>query len=250
MTTYNKIFFWTIFTLFSSSSISQEWTYERLKTYFTNNKLTSIEGFFELDDDRKYLIGILKSGSEYKIFYIAGTSEGWSEGDLRGHIEFANNQYKVKWDGSIKPGALPLYQLSLVVTTNGFNLLWPNDKPDSFKKIKLVESEFVIKKYNTRKVIKMIESPSGVFEISSLINGVLKIPLILDTGASEVSISADVALTLFKAKSIDDKDWLEGKYYRFADGSIAKSERFIIRSLKIGDTEIKDVEASIVLVKT
>jgi aspartyl protease family protein len=77
------------------------------------------------------------------------------------------------------------------------------------------------------------------------LNDVLKIDFIFDSGASDVSISPDVASTLLKAGTIKESDWLQGAYYKFADGSIAKSKRFKIKSLKIGDRVIKNVPCSI-----
>ena len=77
------------------------------------------------------------------------------------------------------------------------------------------------------------------------INNVLKIQFIMDTGASEVSISPDVAIVLIKTGTIEDLDWLPSQTYRFADGSTAKSSRFKIKSLKIGEFTLKNVTASI-----
>lgn len=85
----------------------------------------------------------------------------------------------------------------------------------------------------------------GVFEVPVVLNGVLAIRLILDSGAADVSISPDIALTLYKAKTITEEEMLPGQYYRFADGSTVKSYRFRLRSLKIGDMELHDVACSI-----
>lgn len=60
-----------------------------------------------------------------------------------------------------------------------------------------------------------------------------------------MSISPDVALTLIKTGTISKSDWLESKSYIFADGSIAKSSRFKLKSFKIGDREIKNVSVVI-----
>jgi hypothetical protein len=57
---------------------------------------------------------------------------------------------------------------------------------------------------------------------------------VLDTGASEVNIPADVALTLYRAGTIRDTDFLPGRTYRLADGSLENNARFVLRHLKIG----------------
>ena len=85
----------------------------------------------------------------------------------------------------------------------------------------------------------------GVFEVPVIVNDVLKINFIIDSGASDVSISPDVALTLLKAGTISQAEWLPGAHYAFADGSSAKSERFKIRSLRIGGRILHDVTCSI-----
>lgn len=92
--------------------------------------------------------------------------------------------------------------------------------------------------------IKLINT-GGVYEVPVVLNGVLAINVILDSGASDVSISPDVALTLLRTKTITDEDWLPGAYYQFADGSRAKSMRFKMKSVKIGNTELTDVTCSV-----
>ncbi|NLN38723.1 MAG: hypothetical protein GX155_03920 [Smithella sp.] len=92
--------------------------------------------------------------------------------------------------------------------------------------------------------VKLIKR-GGVYEVPVVLNNVLYLYLILDSGAADVSISPDVALTLIKTKTIRKQDWLKGAHYKFADGSTAKSERFNLRSLKIGNMELKNVTCSI-----
>lgn len=90
-----------------------------------------------------------------------------------------------------------------------------------------------------------LKKSGGVYEIPVELNGVLKISFIFDSGASDVSISPDVALTLMRTGTIDDDDWMEGEYYRFADGTYAKSMRFKLKSVNVGGIIIKDVTCSI-----
>jgi hypothetical protein len=85
----------------------------------------------------------------------------------------------------------------------------------------------------------------GVYALPVEINGVLRLNFILDTGASEVHIPADVVLTLVRTGTIKDTDFLPGKTYVLADGSELKSPRFTIRSLKIGSHQISDVPAGV-----
>jgi len=85
----------------------------------------------------------------------------------------------------------------------------------------------------------------GVYEVPVEINDVLKINVILDSGAAEVSIAPEVALTLIRTGTIKKSDWLPGKTYAFADGSTALSYRFMIRRLKIGGYILSDVPTRI-----
>lgn len=94
-------------------------------------------------------------------------------------------------------------------------------------------------------IIRIEKNVNGLIEVPVILNDVLKIKFIFDSGASEVSLSPDVALTLMRTGSILDNDWLPSQTYRFADGSTAKSKRFIIRKLIIGNQILSNIEASI-----
>src|SRR2546427_11347393 len=85
----------------------------------------------------------------------------------------------------------------------------------------------------------------GVYEIPVEINGVISLNFVLDTGASDVNITTDVALTLYRTGTIRDTDFLPGQTYRLADGSTVNSSRFVLRSLKVGQRRITNVVASI-----
>ncbi|MCW5914916.1 MAG: retroviral-like aspartic protease family protein [Chitinophagaceae bacterium] len=101
------------------------------------------------------------------------------------------------------------------------------------------------KGYTTLKTEVKLKKSGGVYEVPVELNGVLKIDFIFDSGASDVSISPDVALTLIKTGTIKESDWLPGAYYKFADGTTAKSMRFKLKSVKIGDKVVYDVTCSI-----
>ena len=94
-------------------------------------------------------------------------------------------------------------------------------------------------------IIKMTKSQSGIFEVPVELNKVLKISFIFDSGASDVSISPDVALTLIRTGTITETDFIGSQVYSFADGSKATSEVFILKEIKIGGHIIKNVRASI-----
>jgi predicted aspartyl protease len=95
--------------------------------------------------------------------------------------------------------------------------------------------------YNEVKITK----EGGVYLIPAKINDVLLIPFVIDSGAADVSITPDVFFTLIKTHTIYKQDWLPGQKYQLADGSVAESNRFLIRTLQIGNRVLKNVTCSI-----
>ena len=90
-----------------------------------------------------------------------------------------------------------------------------------------------------------LNKEGGLYTIPVEINGVLTLQFILDSGAAEVLIPADVALTLIRAGTIQQSDFLPGRTYTLADGTTVQSPRFILRRLKIGTRLLTQVPASI-----
>ena len=93
-------------------------------------------------------------------------------------------------------------------------------------------------------IIKLKEH-EGVYKLPVRINNVITLDFILDLGASDVSLSKDVFLVLYKAGTIDETDFIGNENYQLADGSIIKSSIFNLKTLTIGEKQIKNVRASI-----
>ena len=85
----------------------------------------------------------------------------------------------------------------------------------------------------------------GTFKVPVLINGVIPLHFIVDSGAADVSIPADVVMTLARMGTITDSDFVGEQTYILADGSKVKSKTFRIRQLKVGDRVIENVLGSI-----
>jgi predicted aspartyl protease len=68
---------------------------------------------------------------------------------------------------------------------------------------------------------------------------------IVDSGAADVSIPADVVLTLIRTGTLAESDFLDSRTYRLADGSTVPSQRFLIRSLRVGDKVLENVTGSV-----
>ncbi len=91
-----------------------------------------------------------------------------------------------------------------------------------------------------------LQKHGGVYTLQVQINGVYTAPFILDSGATEVTIPADVVLALLRAGTISEDDFLPGKKYRLGDGSIVKGSRFNLRELEVGGFRVSNVPAVVV----
>src|SRR5262245_2598109 len=84
----------------------------------------------------------------------------------------------------------------------------------------------------------------GVYLAPVTIEGRLERPFIVDTGASDVQVSAEL-FELLHPRGASPPRFLPGGSYRLADGRVVSSRRFVIRSLRIGNYDFRDVSASI-----
>lgn len=84
-----------------------------------------------------------------------------------------------------------------------------------------------------------------LFEIPVRINGAITLNFIIDSGASDIQIPFDVFSTLVRANTIVPSDLIGERTYVLADGSKQKSEKFLIRELKIGNRILRNVSGSV-----
>ena len=91
----------------------------------------------------------------------------------------------------------------------------------------------------------LMKKDGGTYVVPVLINNAITLDFTVDSGASDVSIPADVVSTLIRAGTIKDSDFIGEKTYVLADGSRVKSHTFRIRSLKVGDRVLENVIGSI-----
>ncbi len=90
----------------------------------------------------------------------------------------------------------------------------------------------------------MVEA-NGIYKVPVVINGVLPLQFVLDSGASDVSLPEDVFSVLQRTGTITSVDFIGTGNYRLADGSIVQSDRFYIHELKVGIRVLQHVSASI-----
>jgi hypothetical protein len=85
----------------------------------------------------------------------------------------------------------------------------------------------------------------GTLQVPVVINGRISLNFTIDSGATDVSIPATVFSTLTRDGTVSAQDFLDKRLYRLADGSGEISQRFRIRSLRVGKLEVRDVIASV-----
>jgi hypothetical protein len=71
----------------------------------------------------------------------------------------------------------------------------------------------------------------GVYSVPVHLNGVLRLDLVLDTGAAYVMIPADLALTLKRTGTLSIAQEDSAQDFELADGSIVQQRRVVLCSL-------------------
>ena len=83
---------------------------------------------------------------------------------------------------------------------------------------------------------------NGVYTMPCEVNG-LRMKFIFDTGASKVSISSTEALFMLKNGYLDYDDFIGTSKTRIANGDIIDNYKVVLKTLKIGNTTLENVEA-------
>ena len=94
-------------------------------------------------------------------------------------------------------------------------------------------------------ILVPLQRKGGTFVVPVLINKRITLDFVVDSGAADVSIPADVVMTLIRTGTLQDADFIGTQTYRLADGSTAPSTTFRIRSLTANQVEIGNVKGSI-----
>jgi clan AA aspartic protease (TIGR02281 family) len=89
----------------------------------------------------------------------------------------------------------------------------------------------------------------GIYVVPVLINEAITLDFVVDSGAADVSIPADVVMTLMRTGTLRRTDFLGEKTYVLADGSKVPSQTFRIRSLKVGNKVLENVDGSVASVE-
>jgi predicted aspartyl protease len=95
----------------------------------------------------------------------------------------------------------------------------------------------------------LMQLEGGTYLVPVVINEALTLNFVVDSGAADVSIPADVVMTLMRTGTLKEADFLGEKTYVLADGSKVPSQTFRIRSLKVGNKTLENVNGSIASVQ-
>jgi clan AA aspartic protease (TIGR02281 family) len=101
---------------------------------------------------------------------------------------------------------------------------------------------------STRLAVRM-QKAGGTYVVPVLINNAISLNFVVDSGAADVSIPADVAMTLMRTGTLAKSDFIGHQTYVLADGRKMPSAIFRIRSLKVGDKVVENVRANVAPVK-
>jgi predicted aspartyl protease len=86
--------------------------------------------------------------------------------------------------------------------------------------------------------------PEGeLYLVPVRINNADTLDFVVDSGASDVLLPADVVLTLFRTHTLIERDFTGSETYQMADGTELKSDRFVLRELSLGNYMLTNVEA-------
>jgi clan AA aspartic protease (TIGR02281 family) len=86
----------------------------------------------------------------------------------------------------------------------------------------------------------------GSLQVPVAINGKASFNFTIDSGATDVCIPANIFYSLVNAGTVSQRDYLDKRVYKLADGTRQYAQRFRIRSLRVGSLEMSNVTASVV----
>jgi len=90
-----------------------------------------------------------------------------------------------------------------------------------------------------------IEKRGGTYRVPVRINETITLPFLLDTGAADLVIPADVALTLIRAGALASSDFIGKDRYRLANGSEEVSDVVVLHEVQVGEHVVRNVTATI-----
>jgi predicted aspartyl protease len=84
----------------------------------------------------------------------------------------------------------------------------------------------------------------SAYYVPVAVNGLPTMNFLLDTGASDVGLPAEIVSTLRHAGTLQPGDFVGDKSYTLADGRVVISPTFRIRELRVGEHVVRDALGS------
>jgi clan AA aspartic protease (TIGR02281 family) len=103
---------------------------------------------------------------------------------------------------------------------------------------------------DSRGQIVSLEPHDGAFVIPVVLNGIMAVKFIVDSGSADVSIPEDVASSLMKSGTMTGADLIGSKTYMLADGSLVPSKIYRLASLRIGEMVMPNVTVRVAAAKS
>ncbi|MFZ3350877.1 MAG: retroviral-like aspartic protease family protein [Xanthobacteraceae bacterium] len=94
-------------------------------------------------------------------------------------------------------------------------------------------------------ILVPLKNDGGTYTVPVLINNAITLDFTVDSGASDVSIPADVVMTLIRTRTIQNTDFIGQQTFTLADGSTVPSATFRIRSLTVGNITLENIVGSV-----
>lgn len=93
--------------------------------------------------------------------------------------------------------------------------------------------------------ILYMEQENGVKYVWIEVNGI-KLRFIFDTGASNICISSSEASVLYRQGTLSEEDFIGLENFQDATGRISQGAKVILRTVKVGDNLLENVEATVI----
>jgi predicted aspartyl protease len=90
-----------------------------------------------------------------------------------------------------------------------------------------------------------LQRQGNTYSVPVIINGIIPIPFVLDTGAGDVLLPAEVVFTLLRTGTLQSSDFISHHPYVLADGRELPSAQFQIRKLQVGQHTARNVIAGV-----
>ncbi len=101
----------------------------------------------------------------------------------------------------------------------------------------------IVLSFSQERIQMRLES-SGIYTVPCEVNG-LKLRFVFDTGAADVHLSLLDAAFMLKNGYLEEDDFLGTETYSMADGTIAENALVNLKSIKIGNTILRNVTACV-----